>query len=153
MIIAFGLRLRRAPRALAWSAPDRRRRRPDAHPPRWPVIMRSLRMATLAVAGTVALSGAGLVLGGYRGALAVLAMAGALGALARTWPRTSVSWLLGGLLIIGSVVGAAGGHLVFSGDAGRLVTLTSNVLPQLICLLVVGGMAGALISPVRERED
>jgi arabinofuranan 3-O-arabinosyltransferase len=151
MIVAFGLR--RAPRALAWSVPDRHRRRPGPRRPGWLGGLRWLRTAALIVAGTAALSGAGLVLGGYRGALAVPAMAGTLGALARTWPRTSVSWLLGGLLMIAAVVGAVGEYLVFSGDAGRLVTLLSNVIPQFICLIVVGGMAGALISPVRERED
>jgi hypothetical protein len=80
-------------------------------------------------------------------------MAGALGALARSWPRTSVSWLLGGLLLIAAVVGAAGEHLVFAGDAGRLVSLLSNVIPQFIVLIVVGGMAGAALGPVRGPEE
>jgi hypothetical protein len=79
-------------------------------------------------------------------------MAGALGALARTWPRSSVSWLLGGLLLIAAVVGATGQHLVFAGETGRLVSLLSNVIPQFICLIVVGGMAGVLFSPAREPE-
>jgi hypothetical protein len=153
IIVAFGLRLRRAPRALAWSAPDRRRPRPGRRRPGESGSRRRLRLAALIVAGTAVMAGAGLVLGGYRGAIAVPAMAGILGALARSWPRTSVSWLLGGLLMIAAVVGAIGGHLLFAGDTGRLVTLLSNVIPQLICLIVVGGMAGALISPVPERED
>jgi arabinofuranan 3-O-arabinosyltransferase len=153
MLVAVGLRLRRAPRALAWSAPDRRRRHAGRRGPGEPTARRRLRLAVLIVAWTAALSAAGLALGGYRGAIAVPAMAGILGALARTWPRTSVSWLLGGLLMIAAVVGAIGEHLLFSGDSGRLVTLLSNVVPQLICLIVVGGLAGALLTSVPERED
>ena len=153
MIAAFGLRLRRAPRAQAWSAPDRQRRHAGRRRPGEPGFRRRLRIAARIVAWTAALAAAGLALGGYRGAIAVPAMAGILGALARTWPRTSVPWLLGGLLMIAAVVGAVGEHLLFAGDAGRLVTLLSNVIPQLICLIVVGGMAGALISSVPERED
>jgi arabinofuranan 3-O-arabinosyltransferase len=109
MIIAVGLRGRRSPGALEWSAPDRHRRRAA---PRSPGILRWLRMTVLLAAGTAALAGAGLMLGGYRGALAAVATAAAIGALARTWPRTALSWLLGGLLLIGSVVGAIGEHLV-----------------------------------------
>ncbi|HEX5289543.1 MAG TPA: alpha-(1-_3)-arabinofuranosyltransferase family protein [Streptosporangiaceae bacterium] len=152
MAIALRLRLRRAPPARAWSAPDRHRRRPGSRRLRPPGALRWLRTAALVAAGTAALSGAGLMLGGYRGALAVPAMAGALGALARTWPRTSAAWLLGGLLLIAAVVGAVGQHLVFAGEAGRLVSLLSNVIPQFICLIVVGGMAGVLLSPEREPE-
>jgi hypothetical protein len=105
------------------------------------------------VALTAALAGAGLVLGGYRGALAVPAVAWALGALARTWPRTALSWLLGGLLTAAVVVGAIGQHLVLAGESGRLVSLASNVIPQFICLMVVGGLAGALISSAPVAED
>ncbi len=101
----------------------------------------------------VALSGAGLALGGDRGAVAVPATAAALGALARTWRRTSVSWLLGGLLMVAVVVGAVGEHLVVSGDAGQLVSLMSNVIPQFICLIVVGGIGGVIISSARGLED
>jgi hypothetical protein len=80
-------------------------------------------------------------------------MAGAVGVLARTWRRTSAAWLLGGLLTVAVVVGAIGDHLLFAGQSGRLVSLTSNVIPQFICLIVVGGIAGALISSMRELED
>jgi arabinofuranan 3-O-arabinosyltransferase len=149
--LAFGLGRRRTPGAWAWVAPDRPR--PRSHRLRPRGILRWLRTAVLAVTVTAALAGAGLVLGGYRGALVVPAMAGALGALARSWPRTSVSWLLGGLLLIAAVVGAAGEHLVFAGDAGRLVSLLSNVIPQFIVLIVVGGMAGAALGPVRGPEE
>jgi hypothetical protein len=43
------------------------------------------------------------------------------------------------------VVGAIGQHLVLSGDAGPLVSATANVIPQVICLVVVGGLTAALL--------
>jgi arabinofuranan 3-O-arabinosyltransferase len=153
VIVAFSLGLRRARRALEWPEPDPYRQRQGARRPWWLGIPRWLRMAVLIVAMAVTLAGAGLVLGGYRGALAVPAMAGAVGVLARTWRRTSAAWLLGGLLTVAVVVGAIGDHLLFAGQSGRLVSLTSNVIPQFICLIVVGGIAGALISSMRELED
>jgi arabinofuranan 3-O-arabinosyltransferase len=153
MILAFGLRLRRAPRALRWAPADRHRRRAAPRRPGERGAAHWLWMAVLVAAGTAALAGAGLVLGGYRGAIAVPAMAAALGALARTWPAAAVSWLLGGLLMIAVVAGAVGEHLLFAGDSGLRVSLLSNVIPQFVGLLVVGGMAGALISSARERED
>jgi arabinofuranan 3-O-arabinosyltransferase len=153
MIVAFGLRLRRAPSPAARAAPGPRGRPPGRRRPWRPGTGRGLRTAVLVVALAVLLPGAGLVLGGYRGALVVPAVAVAVGALAETWRRTSLPWLLGGLLIVAAAVGAAGQRLVFAGDAGLLVSLTSNVIPQLVCLMAVGGLAGALIIAIREPED
>jgi hypothetical protein len=52
-----------------------------------------------------------------------------------------------------TVVGAAGERLVLAGDSGHLVSLLSNVIPEFLCLMVVGGIAGVLISFGREQED
>ncbi|HEY2287879.1 MAG TPA: hypothetical protein VGH88_19230, partial [Streptosporangiaceae bacterium] len=152
MIVAFG-RLRRAPPRAEWAAPGPRGRAPGGRRPWRPGTGRGLRTAAPIMALAVLLPGAGLVLGGYRGALVVPAVAAAVGALAGTWRGASLPGLLGGLLIVAAAVGAAGQRLVFAGDSGLVVSLTSDVIPQLICLIVVGGLAGALIVAIREPED
>jgi arabinofuranan 3-O-arabinosyltransferase len=144
VIIAFRPGRRRAQPARGWATPDPQQERG---------VPQRLRAAVKAVFLIVALSGAGLALGGDRGAIAVPAMAAALGALAGTWRRTAVSWLLGPLLLAAVVVGAVGEQLVASGDAGHLVRLLSNVIPQFICLIVVGGIGGVIISSAQGLED
>jgi hypothetical protein len=102
------------------------------------------------VVACAVLAGAGLVLGGYPGA--ILVPAAALLCLHR-FPRARSPWLLGGLLLIASACGAVGEHLALSGDIGSLVSAPANAIPQVICLIVVGGMAAALIRPVPPEEN
>jgi arabinofuranan 3-O-arabinosyltransferase len=110
---------------------------PAPHRSRW---LRRLRLA----AAVVLLAGAGLVLGGYPGALLVPAAAFAFGGLARTRRQETGPWLLAGLLLVASACGAVGEHLALSGDIGLEVSAPANAIPQVICLIVVGGMAAAL---------
>jgi arabinofuranan 3-O-arabinosyltransferase len=121
-----------APQRVQW--PQEKSRPPR---PRW---RRWLRLA----AAAVILAGAGLVLGGYPGALLVPAGAFAFGALARTRHQETGPWLLAGLLLVASACGAVGEHLALSGDIGLEVSAPANAIPQVICLIVVGGMAAAL---------
>jgi arabinofuranan 3-O-arabinosyltransferase len=127
------------------------RRRPPAAPQRaqWPQEKsqpprpRWRRWLGLAAAAVI-LAGAGLVLGGYPGALLVPAGAFAYGGLARTRHQETGPWLLAGLLLVASACGAVGEHLALSGDIGLEVSAPANAIPQVICLIVVGGMAAAL---------
>jgi arabinofuranan 3-O-arabinosyltransferase len=130
--------------------------------PRRPGPRRSRRWPTVVLAGA-ALAAAGLVLGGYPGAVLLPVVTGLLcfrpqgrppgrhGRDRRYWENAGRPLLLGGLLAVASVIGAVGEHLVYSGDSGLAVTATSDAIPQVICLLVVGGLAaclpGALASP------
>jgi arabinofuranan 3-O-arabinosyltransferase len=138
--------------------------------PRRPGPRRSRHWVTVVLAG-VALAAAGLVLGGYPGAVLLPVATGLLRFRPRGRPQgrpqgrppgrhgrdrrdreaAGQPLLLGGLLAVASVIGAVGEHLVYTGDSGLAVTATSNAIPQVICLLVVGGLAaclpGALASP------
>jgi hypothetical protein len=87
----------------------------------------------------------GLSLGGYPGALIVPAVTAGLCVWPRRWRAVPLPWLLGGLLIVASAAGAVGEHLALSGDIGLLVSAPANAIPQIICLIAVGGMAAALI--------
>jgi arabinofuranan 3-O-arabinosyltransferase len=94
---------------------------------------------------TACLAAAGLVLGGYPGALLVPAVAGVLclpgpGRRAASDPR-----LLSGFFAAALAVGAIGQHLASAGQAGPLVSTLANAIPQVICLVVVGGIAAALL--------
>jgi arabinofuranan 3-O-arabinosyltransferase len=133
--------------------PLARRTRParDARAPR---VRRFARMAVPAmVLGALVITG--LLLGGYPGAvivpaatclflasnadLPVLAEGGF--ALARLWrPR-----VLAGLLIAASICGAAGEHASQAGNSGLVVTALLNGIPQVICLVIVGRLAAAVI--------
>jgi len=128
------------PGAAGQALPGRRRRR------RW-----------LTVAGaTAALAAAGLVLGGYPGAVLLPVVTGLLllparrrqrGRHGRDQPDRDAAGrplLLGGLLAIASVIGAVGEHLVYSGASGLTVTAVSDAIPQVLCLLVVAGLAACL---------
>src|SRR5205807_9896182 len=99
----------------AAAARFRRRRATALEPVPWPQEQpaprgsRWRRWLGLAAAAVV-LAGAGLVLGGYPGALLVPAAAFAFGGLARTRRRDMGPWLLGGLLLLASACGAVGEH-------------------------------------------
>jgi hypothetical protein len=74
----------------------------------------------------------------------VPAAAFAFGGLARSRRRETGPWLLAGLLMVASACGAVGEHLALSGDIGLEVSAPANAIPQVICLILVGGMAAAL---------
>jgi hypothetical protein len=84
------------------------------------------------------------VLGGYPGAILLPAVTGVLSIPARGRPVLPAPYLLGALFAVASVVGAVGEHLEFSGDTGRSVIAVANAIPQVICLMVVGGLAAVL---------
>ena len=111
-------------------------------------------MAALAVVlGALVITG--LLLGGFAGAVIVPAATclflvsnadlpalteGGL-AMGRLWrPR-----VLAGLLIAASICGAAGAHASQAGSTGLAVTALLNGVPQLICLVIVGRLAAAII--------
>jgi arabinofuranan 3-O-arabinosyltransferase len=132
----------RARRALQWSAawhPPAARWRRRRLWPRW-------SGTTVLI---VSLSGLGLLLGGYLGAIGVPVVAGALAGMIRGRFAPPDPWLLGGLLGTASAVGAVGERLVLSGDSGLLVSTLANAIPQAMCLTAVGGIAAALIREKR----
>jgi arabinofuranan 3-O-arabinosyltransferase len=149
--VALALPRRRARRPLPWSAaaslPSGRRR-----PPRWPGLDRWRRWTEVATLG-VSLAAAGLVLGGYPGAVLLPAVTGVLRIPARGWRVLSAPQLLGALFVGASVVGAVGEHLVYSGATGPIVSAAANAIPQVICLIVVGGLAAALCRPAMGQAE
>ena len=123
---------------------------------RRPVIARVL--VTMGLASGLVL--AGLWLGGYPGAaLLPVTTAGFLAA-ARSrgsWPRPpgprlsrpwiTSPWLAAGLLLAATAAGVAGEHLVLSGSDGPVALWLVDGVPQVICLVVIGRLAAALIAP------
>ena len=122
-----------------------RRRRPESGFQPWPQAPSPRPRWFRLAAACLLLAGAGLVLGGYPGAALVPAAALVFMNLGRRAP--SVPWLLAGLLVVASACGAIGEHLALSGDIGLIVSAPANAIPQVICLIVVGGLAAALIRP------
>jgi len=151
MLVALVLSRRRRPATDQAQQPRAKYRIqpwPQDHPPsarpRW---LRWLRWLGLAAACAV-LAGAGLLLGGYPGAVLVPAAALTFMGMARNGRRAQdVPWLLAGLLVVASACGAVGEHLALSGDTGLVVSAPANAIPQVICLIVIGGLAAALIRP------
>jgi hypothetical protein len=125
------------------------------HSRRWPT----------AVFAGVALAVAGLVLGGYPGAVLLPVVSGLLRLRSRRrrrgrHGRDQLDWdiagrplVLGGLLAVASAIGAAGEHLVYSGDNGLIVTATADAIPQVICLLVVAGLAATCLEAGQEAPQ
>jgi hypothetical protein len=105
------------------------------------------------------LAAVGFWLGGYPGAgilpiatLIFLAATGYRGAqrpstLARCWLELLQPRALAVLLVVAAVCSAAGEHLVLGADSGLAVTALANTIPQVICLVIVGRLAAALIIP------
>jgi arabinofuranan 3-O-arabinosyltransferase len=149
--VALSRSRRRRRRPLPWSAvplTSARHRRS-----RWPGPTRWRRWSQAAVLA-LSLAAAGLVIGGYPGAILGPAVTGALSVPARAWRLPSAPQLLGALLLGASVIGAVGEHLVLAGDTGPLVSAASNAIPQVICLVVVGGLAAALCRrPATEPQE
>ena len=139
------------------------RRRARQHPLAWPaglpVLRAGKRPRRWLAAGIVtaslivSLAGTGLVLGGYPGAVLVPAVVAALRIPPPGWRERAGPRLLGGMFTIALVVGAIGQHLVLSGVAGPLVGATANAIPQLICLIVVAGLATALLDTDQADTD
>jgi arabinofuranan 3-O-arabinosyltransferase len=151
--VALAVPRRRPRRPLAWSAqslmPGGRGRRPRQDRAQW-------RWLTVGSTGAC-LAAAGLVLGGYPGAVLLPAVVAVFcfpprGRRAASDPRLR-SRLLGGLLAVALVVGAVGEHLVLSGHTGPFVTATANTIPQVICLIIVGGLAAALLDARAEQQE
>jgi arabinofuranan 3-O-arabinosyltransferase len=95
----------------------------------------------------------GFWLGGYPGA-AILTAATGLFMAAASYRRSRPFWLelsrprvLTGLLLVASGCAAVGEHLLLAGGSGPVVTGLWNAVPQVICLIIVGRLAAALILP------
>jgi arabinofuranan 3-O-arabinosyltransferase len=148
-VIALGVPRRRSQRPLAWPedlpVSSRHQRRPWPDRRRWSWLAVGVTTAFLAVVG--------LVLGGYLGAVVVPAVAGVLCAPPPGWRVLRDPWLLGGAFAVALVVGVTGQHLALGGDAGPLVSATANAIPQAICLVVVGGLAAALLRTALRRGE
>jgi hypothetical protein len=69
------------------------------------------------------------------------------------WRVLRDPWLLGGVFAVALVVGVIGQHLVLSGYAGPFVSALANAIPQLICLVVVGGLTAALLRTALRRDE
>jgi arabinofuranan 3-O-arabinosyltransferase len=95
------------------------------------------------------LAGAGLLLGGYPGAVLLPATAAlmlrvpVLGP--RVWPR-----LAGWLFVAAAVMAAVGERLLFAGRGGLSVRVLSDTAPQVVCLVVAGVLAAALLDAHRD---
>jgi arabinofuranan 3-O-arabinosyltransferase len=104
----------------------------------------SWRWFLSAVATVVILAGVGLLIGGYPGAVVFPVATAVMLGMPRTGWRVRPR-LVAGLFVVAAIVGAIGENLVYSGDTGPVVTLASNAIPQVICLLVIAGLAAACL--------
>jgi arabinofuranan 3-O-arabinosyltransferase len=93
----------------------------------------------------VPLAGAGLLLGGYPGAVLLPVATLLFAAPARRLRILSTPWVPAGLLAAAAVAGAVGEHLQLSGDSGAVVSAPANAIPQVICLIVIAGVVAALL--------
>jgi len=137
----------------------RRRARPGAAPAAGPAAARSPRLgrgrgsATAAARAGVAcgLPLTGFWLGGYPGAVILTASAGLFMAAAsyrqsgRGWLELARPRLLTVLLLAGSACAAVGEHLLVAGNPGPVATGLLNAVPQVICLVIAGRLAAALL--------
>jgi arabinofuranan 3-O-arabinosyltransferase len=153
ILAALAVPRRRARPPLAWTArrpgpgqPWPGQPWPGPGQPRWRWLAAGLMIASLAVAG--------LLVGGYPGAIGVPAVAGVLCLLPPGRRAWSGPWrLLGGAFTVALAVGAVGEHFVLSGDSGPLATALTDTIPQLICLMVVGVLAAPLLRGTLERDE
>jgi len=142
---AAALAVPRRRRPLPWPDPSRPEAEPAAETvagperdrPRW-------RGRARRIVAVACLAATGLLLGGYPGAvlLPVATMAMLVVPALRGRRRAA---LTGWLYAAAAVVGAIGEHLLFSGDSGPAVSATSDAIPQVICLIVVGGLVAAYL--------
>jgi hypothetical protein len=102
-----------------------------------------------------ALAGTGLVLGGYAGAAVVPVSAALFAVPVRGW-RQWRPRVLAGALATAAAVGAIGEHALVSGESGTLVSASANAVPEVICLIVVGGLAAMLfpgLAPTQSNRE
>jgi hypothetical protein len=118
-----------------------RRARPD-HP-----LWRRLLAQLVTLAG---LAGTGLLLGGYPGAVLLPAATGIM-LYGRAPRRLAWPLLAGGLFAAAAVISAVGEHLVFAGYGGLPVSVSSDTAPQVICLIVVAGLAASCLDAPRAQ--
>jgi arabinofuranan 3-O-arabinosyltransferase len=130
-----------------------RRSRPSLHlRPGWGAAL------TAAAAGCGLLL-AGLWLGGYLGAVILTTSAGVFIAAGRyrrrhrLWLELCRPWLAAGLLLAAAVSGVAGERLLATGASGPLVTALTSTVPQVICLVIVGRLAAALVAGDAEPQS
>jgi hypothetical protein len=134
---------------------------------RWPARLRfpgllrfpaRLRFARLATALASAVTAAGILatgfwLGGYPGLIVLPAATGLFLAAAsyrrsrRCWRELHRPLLLAALLLAASACAAAGEQLRLAAATGPFVTGLGNVIPQVICLIIIGRLVAALILP------
>jgi hypothetical protein len=65
----------------------------------------------------------------------------------RFWLESARPRLLTGLLLAALACGAVGERLLWAGGSGLVVTGLWNAAPQVICLIITGRLAAALILP------
>jgi arabinofuranan 3-O-arabinosyltransferase len=124
-------------------------------PLRFPAHLRFPRLATV-LASAVTAAGVlatGFWLGGYPG-LIVLPAATGLFMAAASYRRSRRGWrelhrplLLAALLLAAAACAAAGEQLRLAAATGPFVTGLGNVIPQVICLVIIGRLVAALILP------
>jgi arabinofuranan 3-O-arabinosyltransferase len=144
------------------AAPGRQKRSPARRPwwlrwwPGWPARWRAAwPVAGAALTTAAVLAGlllAGFWLGGFPGAVIVLAATGLFTAAFsyrhahRIWLELCRPWLLAALILAATISGVAGEQiLATSGTTSPLVTTLSNTAPQIICLVAVARLAAALL--------
>jgi hypothetical protein len=95
----------------------------------------------------------GFWLGGYPGAI-ILTVATGLFMGAASYRHSRPLWadlarprLVAGLLLAAAASGALGERLLLGGDSGPAVTGLRDAVPQVICLVILGRVAAALILP------
>lgn len=111
---------------------------------------RQLVVAGLASAvAACGLAAAGFWLGGYPGAAILPAAAGVFlaGTSFRRLRWLASPWLLPGLLLAAAAAGGEGEHLLRSGDSSPLTMWLASGVPQIICLVIIGRLAIALLRP------
>ena len=148
VVLALGVPRRRSRPPLAWSAappvPGRRRCGTWPGPPRWRRLTAGSTIALLAAAG--------LVLGGYPGAIGVPVLVTVLCVSPPGWRLRPDPRLLGGLFTVALVAGVIGQHLMLSGYAGLLVSAMADAIPQTVCLIVISGLTAVLLRNAPGRD-
>jgi hypothetical protein len=95
----------------------------------------------------------GFWLGGYPGLIVLPAATGLFMAAAsyrrsrRRWRELHRPLLLAALLLAAAACAAAGEQLRLAAATGPFVTGLGNVIPQVICLVIIGRLVAALILP------
>jgi arabinofuranan 3-O-arabinosyltransferase len=119
--------------------------------PESPHLRSRIAAALTVAAATGSLVLAGFWLGGYPGAVILVAATGLLAAALRAranrriWREMSRPSVVTGLLLAVAVCVVAGERLQLAGVSGSVVSVLTNTVPQVICLMVVARLAAALL--------